>query len=171
MVLITGMRLPNKTVVPAPIFLIAAFQHKKETTDVPAPKYINDIKSVLFQTMGASLICSIKKPGNINNVPKPNMASKKVVPDMVAGFFLTSTLYTANAIAPASAHMSPTEKVNDNRVCKLPLEISNNTPDKQMSMPVSLNALMRSPIKIMANTVAKIGEDVVLMSAILMAVV
>jgi hypothetical protein len=31
--------------------------------------------------------------------------------------------------------------------------------------------LMRSPIKIIANMVAKIGEDVVLISAILMAVV
>lgn len=171
MVLITGMRLPNKTVVPAPIFLIAAFQHKKEITDVPAPKYKSDNKSELFQTMGAALICSIKNAGKIIREPSPKMASKKVVPEMVAGFFLTSTLYTANAMAPASAHMSPTEKVNDKRVCKLPLEISNNTPDKQTNMPVSLNALIRSPIKMMANTVAKIGEDVVLISAIFMAVV
>ena len=125
----------------------------------------------LFQTIGAAFICSIKNPGKINRAPNPNMASKKVVPEMVAGFFLTSTLYTANAMAPASAHISPTEKVNDNRICKLPLEISNSTPNKQMSIPISLNALIRSPIKMMANAVAKMGEDVVLMSAILMAVV
>ena len=171
MVLITGMRLPNKTVVPAPIRLMAAFQHKKEITDVPAPKYKSDNTSELFQTMGAAFICSIKNPGKINRVPSPNMVSKKVVLEMVAGFFLTSTLYTANAMAPASAHMSPTEKVKDKRVGKLPLEISNNTPNKHTNIPVSLNALIRSPIKIIANVVAKIGEDVVLISAIFMAVV
>ena len=90
---------------------------------------------------------------------------------MVAGFFLTSTLYTANAMAPVSAHKSPIEKVKDISVSKLPLEISNKTPDKQTSMPVSLNALMRSPIKIMAKVVAKMGEEVVLISAMLIAVV
>ena len=99
------------------------------------------------------------------------MANKKVVAEMVAGVFRTRTLYTANAMAPASAHKSPIEKVKDISVCKLPFEISNNTPDKQTSMPVSLNALMRSPIKIMAKIVAKIGEEVVLISAILIAVV
>ncbi len=171
MVLITGMRLPNKTVVPAPIFFIAAFQHKKETTDVPAPKYKSDNTSELFQTTGAALICSIKNAGKIIREPSPKMASKKVVPEMVAGFFLTSTLYTANAMAPASAQMSPTEKVNDMSVCKLPFEISNKTPDKHTNMPVSLNALIRSPINTIASVVAKIGEEVVLISAILMAVV
>ena len=171
MVLIMGIKLPNKTVVPAPIRLIAAFQHKKETTEVPAPKYTSDNKSELFHTMGAAFICSIKKPGKINSAPRPKMASKKVVPEMVAGFFLTRTLYTANAMAPASAHMSPKEKVNDMSVCKLPFEISNKTPVKHTNMPVNLNALIRSPIKIIANVVAKIGEDVVLISAIFMAVV
>lgn len=171
MVLIMGIRLPNKTVVPAPILLIAAFQHKKDTTDVPAPKYKSDINKELFQTIGAAFTCSIKKPGSINKVPSPKMASKNVVAEIVVGFFLTSTLYTANAMAPASAHKSPIEKVKDSNVCKLPLEISNKIPDKQTSMPVSLNALMRSPIKIMAKVVAKMGEEVVLISAILIAVV
>ena len=171
MVLIIGIRLPNKTVVPAPILLMAAFQHKNETTDVPTPKYKREITSELFQAIGAALTCSIKKPGRINKVPSPKMASKNVVAEMVAGFFRTSTLYTANAMAPASAHKSPIEKVKDSSVCMLPLEISNKIPVKQTSMPVSLNALMRSPIKIIANVVAKIGEDVVLISAILIAVV
>ncbi len=171
MVLIIGIRLPNKTVVPAPILLIAAFQHKKEITEVPAPKYINDITSALFQTMGAALVCSIKKPGKIKMVPSPNMASKKVVAEIVAGFFLTSTLYTAKEKAPANAHTSPKENVKDKSVCKLPLEISKSTPDKQTIMPMSLYLLMRSPINRMAKVVAKIGEDVVLINAILMAVV
>ena len=157
--------------MPAPILLIAAFQHINEITEVPAPKYINDITSELFQTIGAALVCSIKKPGNIKMVPRPKMASKNVVAEIVAGFFLTSTLYTANAMAPASAHMSPTEKVNDMSVCKLPFEISNSTPDKQTNMPMNLYLLMRSPINNIAKVVAKIGEEVVLISAILMAVV
>lgn len=171
MVLMIGMRLPNKTVVPAPILLMAAFQHKKEITEVPAPKYINDITSALFQTMGAALVCSNKKPGKINIVPSPNMASKNVVADIVAGFFLTSTLYTANEKAPARAHKSPSENVKDKSVCKLPLEISKSTPDKHTIMPMSLYLLIRSPINSMASVVAKMGEEVVLISAILMAVV
>ena len=104
-------------------------------------------------------------------VPSPKMASKNVVAEIVAGFFRTRTLYTANENAPASAHKSPSENVKDKSVCKLPLEISNSTPDKQTIMPMSLYLLMRSPINNIAKVVAKIGEEVVLINAILMAVV
>ena len=38
-VLKIGIKFPNKTVLPAPNFDIAKFQHQNAKTDVPTPRY------------------------------------------------------------------------------------------------------------------------------------
>ncbi len=77
-VLKMGIRFPNNTVLPAPNFEIAKFQHQNANTDVPIPRYNIDPNKELDHSMGSlTIICSTMKKGNSINEPNIKMMSKK----------------------------------------------------------------------------------------------
>lgn len=87
-----GMRLPNKAVRTAPSLSIAAFQHKKEITEVPRPKYA--IMPQSFQLLITTPPCcnSNKLKGSSSKVPKLKIVNRKTIGEMPAGFLRTSKL-------------------------------------------------------------------------------
>jgi len=138
-VLKIGIRFPNKTVLPAPNFEIARFQHQNAKTDVPIPKYKIEPIKALDQSIGSlTTICSMIKNGNSINEPNIKMMSKNDNALICMGFFLTKILYTANAKAPANIHASPLEKLNESNTSKLPLEISSTIPKMHSIIPMIL---------------------------------
>ena len=97
------------------------------------------------------------------------MINRKDKALIVVGFFLTKILYTAKAMAPANIHRSPIEKRKDNKRLQLALDISNRIPAMQMIIPTNLLSGNFSFKKTIASIVAKMGEEVVPINAILIA--
>lgn len=171
-VLKMGIKLPNKTVLPAPNLPIAKFQHQNAKTEVPIPKYKIDPAKEYDQSVDFSFKnCSAKKKGNNIMVPKTNSINKKLKALIFVGFFRTRILYTAKANAPANIHASPLENLKDCKISQLPFEINKKMPRIQTVIPIILKKPSLSFKKITAMMVAKMGEEVVPIKAILIAVV
>ena len=86
----TRIRLPNKAVRPAPRFLIAIFQIRKQMTEAPTARYRIISKRLTLHLTGAALLISYKKNGNKRSVPKLKITNKKLTGDIPAGFLRTN---------------------------------------------------------------------------------
>ena len=104
-----GIRLPNKTVLPAPKIPIALFQMKKQMTEAPMPRYNIEITTFSFQMIAGTCCTSHKKNGIIRIVPRVKLVNRKLTGEMDAGLFLTIVLYTAKQKAPNNIQASTEE--------------------------------------------------------------
>jgi len=90
---------------------------------------------------------------------------------MPVGFFLTRILYTAKQNAARSIHASPAEKLSVSKFLKFPFDKRKRMPVMQRTSP----AIFINPILSFKNILARIiditGEEVVPISARLIAVV
>ncbi len=92
-VLKIGIKFPNKTVLPAPNFEMAKFQHQNAKTDVPIPRYRIEPINVFDQPIDSfTMDCSNIKNGNNINVPNKKMMSKNDKALISIGFLLTNIL-------------------------------------------------------------------------------
>lgn len=127
--------------------------------------------SRVFHAIGAVFKLSTIKKGSRISVPETNDTNKKFTGDISAGFLLTSTLYIAKDNAANKIQMSPTENLKANNVATLPFDNKTSIPAIDSIRPTTLSGRMLSFNKNTEIRIAKMGDEVVPINDILIAVV
>src|ERR1700681_338327 len=92
-------------------------------------------KRFIVHRTGCAELNSHSQAGNKSKVPNKKVMNKKFKVEMEAGFFLTSTLYTAKQNAAVKIIKSPVEKRKDNKLLRLADVNNTRIPVMQMHNP------------------------------------
>lgn len=89
-----GIRFPKRAVRPAPNLAMASFQHKKDKTELPRPRYNTINNKELLHVIGGidAVFVSMIKAGNKRIVPDKKVIKMKLIGLIPGGFFRTRIL-------------------------------------------------------------------------------
>ena len=104
-------------------------------------------------------------------MPIQKITNRKFIAEIADGFRLTSVVYTAKAKAASKVHQSPIEKLKAKSRVRCPCDNNNTIPLIQSKRPATRNGNIFSFKKMEARIIAITGEEVVPISARLIAVV